>query len=206
MNILHEDNEEKYQLCKINGYILEYSCYGSTKLYSTKDNVTRETDINIWIPGACDYWFSYRIIDDNIFVFHDYYGIRLFNLDLKILFDLPVPELYEDVFGCDVDIEKKEVTIWLMNETQRISSELEKQDTTVFTGIILDDELIKLPRKVRREYDNRLIEFELRYKIYYYYNSRHYYGSCKEIQNCVKFIEEKKHFNVPLQCIKIYKF
>jgi hypothetical protein len=109
---------------------IEY-CTTTSKLILTRnDNLVREIQMYIWLPEPTkpDYWFRYRVINDNIIILQDYYGIRLFNLDLDILFDLPVPEIYKDVYGCEVNLEKREVSVWLMNETKQLASELTKQD------------------------------------------------------------------------------
>ena len=157
------------------------------------NDLVKEVQLYIWRPNyTIDYWFRYRIINDSIIILQDYYGVRLFNLDLDILFDLPVPvnDLYKDVYGCELDLEKREISVWLMNKTQEIASELERQDPTVFSDIIQDEELIKLTRKARREYSRKLYEFQIRYKIHYCYKDKDY-----DIQ-----------FNVPSQCIRTYSF
>jgi len=181
-------------LIEFNDVKIEY-CTETSKLLLTRNNILiKEIQMYIWLPEPIkpDFWFRFRLLNNSIIILQDYYGIRLFNLNLDILFDLPVPVtlIYDDVYGCEVNLEKREVSVWLMDKTQEVASELERQDSTVFSDIMQDEELIKLTRKARREYSRKLYEFQTRYKIYYCYKDKDY-----DIQ-----------FNVPSQCITTYRF
>ena len=181
-------------LTKFNDILIEY-CTETSKLILTRNNILiKEIQMYIWLPEPVkpDYWFRYRIFNNDIIILQDYYGVRLFNLNFDTLFDLPVPvtDLYDDVYGCDIDLEKREISVWLMNKTQEVASELERQDPTVFSDIIQDEELIKLTRKARRKYSCKLYEFQTRYKIDYCYKDKEY-----DTQS-----------NVPSQCIRTYSF
>jgi hypothetical protein len=182
-------------LSEINDIKIEY-CKETSKLLLTRNNILiKEIQMYIWLPEPTkpDFWFEYRIINNQIIILQDYYGVRLFNLDLDILFDLPVPVtvIYDDVYGCEVDLEKREVSVWLMDKTQEVSSEIARHDPTVISEELSDEELVKLTRKARKEYSRKFYEFKSRYEIHYGY--KHNDGD--DIQ-----------FNVPSQCIRTYSF
>ena len=88
-------------------------------------------------------------------------------------------------------IQKKiEVSVWLIDKTQEIVSDIARQDPTVFSEELSDGELIKLTCKARKEYSRKLYEFQTRYKIHYCYKDKEF-----DIQ-----------FNVPSQSITTYSF
>jgi hypothetical protein len=181
-------------LIDFNDVKIEYCTETSKLLLTRNNNLIKEIQMYIWLPEPIkpDFWFRFRLLNNNIIILQDYYGVRLFNLDLDILFGLPLPVtvIYDDVYGCEVDLEKREVCVWLMDKTQEVASELERQDSKVFSDIMQDEELVKLTRKARREYSRKLYEFQTRYKIHY----------------CYKDTDYNIQFNVPSQCITTYSF
>jgi hypothetical protein len=78
-----------------------------------------------------------------------------------------------------------------VDKTQEVASDMERQDPTVFSEELADEELIKLTCKARKQYYRKLDKFKRRYKIHYSYKDNDY----DDIQ-----------FNVPLQCIRTYSF
>lgn len=168
--------------------IYEKYIIGLNPFANTLQSITREHPqilhtlaIDIWLPDkTIDYLVRFKTIDDSIICISDYSGIRLVNMDLKILFELEIPKEkhYIDVYGFSIDIENNKISTWFMNSAQYILSELEKEDKIIIPEISTD-EYSQLTRKQRQEYNNKLRE--TKYKIDY------------------EIID-----NVPIQCITVY--